>query len=374
MSDLQVTEIEDKPTGALQIGMKQLFSRSDDEMFATPEALLDYLGHRESITREIPIHSMYVEKYNDDDNLAFIVNGDEELVLNDHSFGQVCRLAKAPKDYLNRLSPELAARNLNHGLTLRGEKNGIVSNTAGNLTRAIYSSKYERMSDLTVAKEILETAIPLGYKPAGTFAGTRGGMPAINDLATGLYAGEHDLFLFLANEELPFVIDGEEFFHTVIVWNGETTMRQTGGLTSLYRFICGNHQIWGSRDTVQVQARHIGNGPRQVLDAMKRVIEGYSKYRAQVEEKFRLEHFIARNKPFADTREEVQKKLETYLNRKQSASVLPFIDSELAYPKNPHSIYGVAQGLTLYAQTMNNANARNAIEIQAGDLVAREIQ
>jgi len=256
----------------------QMFSRPADECYKSMDDVIAYLRRRESLTEEINIKK--VEILPADERVDMVVNDERLLQFNDTSFRHICKLAKAPYYHYNTLPPEIAEQGLNYGLQKRvNNDNPVIANVCKNETRALYTPSYSRLPDLEVAEMVKEVAEPLGYKPAGQFAGTRGGMPQIDATKTGLYAGINDMFLFLANEEGGFEIEGEMYYHLLILWNSETTARKIGGLNTLYRFICGNHQIYGAKNTVIEEARHVGDNPRRVLENMEKCLIGYEKYR-----------------------------------------------------------------------------------------------
>jgi len=374
MEAIQATKLDDRPHGALQHASKQLFNRDDDEMFQNWDQYIAFLRHRDNHTREIGLADRPEIFVSPQDTLELGTKDGSTYDMNELSFGQLCGKAKAPKQFVNELSPILAASVLNERLFSQYNNGTTVMNvldTNGLATiRAFYTQKYSRMASATIAERIREVAEPMGYVPAGTLAGQRGGMPMMNDQASGLYAGQNDEFMFIANEKSGFDIDGETFYHLMCLWNSELALKTIGGLTSLYRFICGNHQIWGSRDSIEIKARHVGDGPQLVLDALCRVLEGYDKYRETNERMAKGRIAVAKNTEFADTRDRVQERLTKYLNKKRATEALPFLDDPTGHPQNPHSIYGVVQGVTRYSQTLQYAGARRDLDDVAGRIMA----
>jgi hypothetical protein len=62
--------------------------------------------------------------------------------------------------------------------------------------------------------------------------------------ATGLYAGEQDLFVFLIDPTGWVEIDGEAFAPGMFLWNSEVGCRSVGIETFWYQQVCANHIVW----------------------------------------------------------------------------------------------------------------------------------
>lgn len=401
----------------LKDASKQLYARPDDEIHPDFPSLIRHLRVREADTFEVdvvniearevantpdgtPVYRDNIKLLDDIDDAEFddidsrlavqIYTGREDFTgnLNDWSFGQLCGLAGAPKSYLNRLPVELAARNLNHGLLQRWSGgcttdtppfnkkrkqyesgNGTRAPVTGTDVRAFYSDKYERLPDLEVAETVEDTARRLGYEPAGRFAGVRVGMPPVRPEASGLYASDRDVFLFIANEERGFDFEGDTYYHCAIVWNSEVTFKTHGWLMCLYRGICGNHLIWDAEEVYRSAAVHRGSGVHDTLTNFVRMMEEYDRRRNSVMEISIARLTAARVVEFADTRERVAERLAEYVQKQHATAALPFLDDERACPQAPHSTFGVSQALTLYSQTLTHSSMRDNLDRSAGRII-----
>lgn len=384
----------------LNVASKQLFGRPDDDIHPDFHSLITHLRKRESVTEEHKVVNMETFEVTDTpdrtpvyrDNIKLIDDAEFEDVdttvgvklwtpegeinghLNDWSFGSLCNIAGAPKGYINKLPPELACKNLNYGINARFQAgNGTVAPITGGQIRAFYSYRYERLPDLEVAERIANTADRLGYEPAGKFAGVRVGMPPVRPEASGLYASDRDMFLFIANEERGFEFEGDIYYHCAIAWNSEVTFKTHGWLMCLYRGICGNHLIWDAEEVIQSEAIHRGNSVHETLASFDFMMEQYDARRKQVQDIAIARLTASRVLEFADTRERVAERLTEYMQRKQVEAALPFLDDERAYPKSPHSVFGVTQALTLYSQTVAHSSTRDAIDRTAGAIVKEAV-
>lgn len=352
---------------------RQLFTRPDDELFQDWDHLIGNLRERERRVSEIQVKK--ISAFSNGENVMLNMvngNGDYTRELNDWSFNNLCRTVKAPPNYINSLDPEIAAKCLDYGLQNNAFASGTVANITDKEVRGFYSNKYQRVPDVDVAEFVRDLSFKYGYEPAGKFAGIRGGLAPVRPEATGLYASDRDVFMFLAYEKEPFEVNGEAFYHLTMVWNSEVGSRTLGFLTCLYRYICGNHIVWGARDIVEFSQKHIGTSS-DVLRNYSKIMEGYDKYRQQMQQISIAQINIAQRKEFADKIENAEKKLQAYMSLKDARGALEFIHDERAYPKNPMSVYGIAQGVTLYSQTMPNANYRHALDLSAGNMMVKEV-
>lgn len=360
---------------------KQLFSRPADETFKDWNSLIESLQDRDNRTVEHAISNLQV--YPDRGNLNVEVETESgregKGKLNDWSFSMLCALAKAPKSYLNTLPSDLASDCLNSSLN-RQVKKPIVANVllpkdsnAGELPliRGFYSKKYKRVSDLTVAKHYHRLATEFGYQPAGAFAGKRIGMPPVRPEASGLYAGDRDMFLFLANEDGAIEIDGEStIYHCVQAWNSEVTAARLGNAFMGYNAICGNHMVWGIKDFEEKTAKHMGN-PEKILSEAELT---FIKVQAQRDElQYTIHNKVreAQRKEFGKTREDVKKRLQEYVTRKEATNIMNWTEHPTAYPKSPNSYWGVAQGITLFSQTFPNENNRRSMDKIAQNILSK---
>jgi hypothetical protein len=346
-------------------------------MFSGWDTLILHLQERESFTAEHEIRD--IATYPTDDSVNVLITtprGQGVASLNDWSLGLLCSKAKAPKAYINALTPQLASDCINHSLSKREDRGkGFVGNILqtddGPLARAFYSQGYARVPDLEMAQFYHRMATEFNYEPAGTFAGKRGGMPPVNPKASGLYHGERNQFLFIANEDGAVEIDGGSvLYHCVMAWNSEVTASQIGFSHCLYNFICGNHMIWGMQEYREVSARHVGH-PEEVLHKAQDMFIHIDRRRSDLQTQIHTNVREAQRKEFGATREQVKKKLETYMTRKDAGNVLDWSDHPKAYPKAPNTVWGVAQGVTLYSQTFKNADNRRSMDKVAQNILEK---
>ena len=90
--------------------------------------------------------------------------------------------------------------------------------------------------------------------------------------ATGLYAGEQDMFCFLIDPAGWTEIGGQAFAPGFFIWNSEVGSRTVGIETFWFQAICQNHIVWDAVEVVQFTRKHTAN-VHESLNEIRRIIE-----------------------------------------------------------------------------------------------------
>jgi hypothetical protein len=77
--------------------------------------------------------------------------------------------------------------------------------------------------------------------------------------ATGLYAGEQDMFCFLIDPTGWEEIGGESFAPGFFIWNSEVGRRTVGIETFWFQSICSNHIVWDAMEVTTFSRKHTAN-------------------------------------------------------------------------------------------------------------------
>jgi hypothetical protein len=360
----------------LDVASRQLFSRSDDECFPDWRELLRYLEGRERDTRELEVHQGVLRTVAEADELKLAI-GQNIHALTDWGFRSVCDLSRAPASFINRLPAPTAALVLNETRALFGDNQDqarvlTLATFPEPVARAIYSPSYARVPDLTVARLVHEEIS--GFVPAGTLAGGRKGMPRLKPQASGLYASDRDIFLFLADEEHPVEWKPKgngggaaALYRFLIVRNSETTTRQIGLIMGLYEFICGNHIIWNAEEVVVWERRHVGD-PEAILEYLRKSIEAL-RDRGTIKKELAVLQAAAETS-FAGTKEDFIEKLYPDVTKALAAqawdSAIMDFDAHV-----PLSVWNTVQGLTRVSQNIGYMDRRMEVDQVAGKLLAQ---
>jgi len=227
----------------------ELFRREPDEQFTSLSALFDHCQYQKetSVARwQLPERIRPAAPAGQE--LVWLHVGDDgPFVLNDWSFGQLCKLARVRKETLNRLSADTAKRVFYE--TLPHGNKPLQVFTSDNSARSIHAATYTRLYNADVLAVVQEYATD--FQPPPKADADNGG--------TGLYCGEQDMFAFLIDPTGWVEIDGQAFAPGFFVWNSEVGRRTVGIETFWFQSCCSNHIVWDVVETVEFTRRHTTN-------------------------------------------------------------------------------------------------------------------
>ncbi|MDP1797532.1 MAG: hypothetical protein Q8K78_08630 [Planctomycetaceae bacterium] len=209
---------------------QELFRRTADECYSSLDDLETAVRDRRtaSLDRWQPPQLLLPQP--ESRRLTLSVGNDGVFDLNDWSFSQLCRLSGVSRDTINRLSPETAAQAFRE--TLPSAEKPLQLLTTDQTVRSIHGVAYTRLWDSELVATVREFATDF-QPPQNAFNG-----------ATGLYAGEQDMFLFLIDPAGWIEIQGEAFAPGFFAWNSEVGRRSLGLSTFWFQKICQNHLVW----------------------------------------------------------------------------------------------------------------------------------
>jgi hypothetical protein len=288
-------------------------------------------------------------------------------ILTHHAFGQLSARAGAPVGYLRGLPATLAAQNINHGLKARGgdEHASLLLHRNGSLVlRAATSRHYARIWNHEVVSRLIDLQGDSDMVPARqTFSWD--GQPVPDDAPPSLYASDHDMFAFLMSGETT-VTDpaGQSMRRGVMVWNSEVGDKALGMLGFWFRDICANHIVWGAEQIAKVSLIHRGAIAERWMDATIEV-RRYLNSATSLES----DRFAATTRRIAASKEDV---LDTLFARKvASRSVLgASFDAVIpTYDGDPLSVWGMAQGMTRFSQSLSYADERVSVDRAASKVL-----
>jgi hypothetical protein len=239
---------------------KELFRRTPDETFPDLAALEAHCRTRRERSTDRWQVPGSVRPTGDGGKLKLALGTDGAFEMNDWSFGALCRMAGVAKDTVNRLTPETAARAFAETLPAGGKPVQVL--TDGGTVRSLHGTSYTRLWDAELLAAVREFAVDFAPPPVG-----------LNG-ATGLYAGEQDLFCFLIDPAGWVEIDGEAFAPGFFVWNSEVGRRTLGVQTFWFQQVCQNHIVWDAVDVAEASWKHTAqvgdslNQIRRMLDAL----------------------------------------------------------------------------------------------------------
>ncbi len=246
----------------LKKAFNQLFARPQDEQFEDFDKLYTHCLRKQ---RESEVHwrlppEVIPLAYNG--NVSLKLKGVSAFGMNDWSFGQACRIAKVKKETLNRLKPDTTAQVLIETMPFGSRPFQVF--TQDGVVKSIHGVGYSRLYDSDVLELVIDEAFDFDPPPKGANG------------ATGLYAGEQDMFAFMIDDKTWVDIGGEHFAPGFFIWNSEVGRRSVGIQTFWYQRVCGNHIVWDANKIASYSRKHtanVGNAVDDLRFLLKRLIQ-----------------------------------------------------------------------------------------------------
>jgi len=350
----------------------QWATRPADQRFNSLDEMFDATHAYASQAAEavMPWDRLNVET--DGDDLAIVGPSGTPAKLTHYSFGQLASRAEAPASYLRGLPAGLAAENIRHGLASKGSDSQaqLLLHRNGDLVlRAITGDAYTRIWNHEIIDRLRDVSGPFGLVPARqTMTWDGSPLPPEEQRAPALYASDHDMFVFLMTPDRPITDPtGQPLFRGVITVNSEVGDCSLKVLGFYFRDICQNHIVWGATQLDEIKLTHVGQIRRRWLEAtwgIRRYLES-----STAQDASKLRELGVR---IAGTKEEVLDALfgkrSLGLTRKALTAsydaVIPDQDGD------PRTVWGIAQGITRYSQTVPYADERTSLDRAAGKLLA----
>ena len=265
----------------------QWASRPNDERFVS---LIDMKAHFENVrenSREAVVSSRKIQAIPMSDNKGLEIHGPNGhgYAPTNWAFGQLAQLAGAPAAYLRQLPSPIAADCINYGMQYSrdvSEVGVLLYKNGDNVMRAATGPRYGRIWNNDIVGALVanfgDGVTPGGFKVPGEF----GKAVEVTKANTTLYAGDRDMFVFLADEEhrieIPNRRNGEagSMARGFFVWNSEVGSATFGLATFLFDYVCCNRIVWGAQGFEQITIRHTASAPDKWLEEMRPALIEYS--------------------------------------------------------------------------------------------------
>ena len=199
------------------------------------------------------------------------------------AFGQLAGLVGAPGAYVRELPAPLAADCVNYGLQVTRDAHdiGVLVDREGQL-RAATGPRYGRIWNSDIVDALADR---FGDGATGQWRVPGIGGQALSEVTsanTTLYAGDRDMFVFLADEvnriELPGRRPGETgtLARGFFMWNSEVGSSTFGLKTFLFDFVCQNRIVWGAHEMEEIRIRHTASAPDRFIEEVTPALLAYS--------------------------------------------------------------------------------------------------
>ena len=330
---------------------EELFRRTPDEHFSSLAALSTHcrqLRDQSTDRWELP---QALQPASTPNYLELGLGDDGAFLMNDWSFGQLCRLAQVPKQSINRLSPDTAKRVFYETLPVGQKPLQLLVNDRR--IRSIHSASYTRLHNAALLDVVGEFAAD--FRPPQQAA--TGG--------TGLYCGEQDMFCFLIDPSGWVEIDGQAFAPGFFVWNSEVGRRTVGIETFWFQAVCANHLVWDVVETVEFTRKHTAN-VHEALDEIRHIITRLVAKRDQ-----RRDGFVGvlrkamHERLGTNANEAVAELLRQGIGRSVAEKA-----TEIAKQRGAFTIFALVDALTRMAGKVQNAGDRVELDRDAGRVLA----
>jgi len=336
----------------LSLANQELYRRTPDECFDSLESLAVHCQGQKERGQDrwkAPLELDLVAVSGS--RLSVQIGTDGACLMNDWSFGQFCRLAGVAKETINRLRPETARQVFSE--TLPRSNKPLQLFTQGDLIRSIHGTGYTRLYNAEVVEMLRSVAVDF-EPPQKAFNG-----------ATGLYAGEQDMFCFLIDPLGWTEIQGEAFAPGFFVWNSEVGRRSLGVQTFWLQAVCQNHIVWDAVEVVEFSRKHTAS-VSESLDEMRRLIESLVQKRDERKDGFAKVVAKAMQESLGNDADEALKVLAEHgFNRRLAKQAL-----EIARQRGRFTIFSLVDALTRLSGDMKYAGDRMEVDQKASALLA----
>lgn len=361
---------------------RQWMSRPDDERFTSLYDLHAMNVRNRELSISAPMSTRAVEfiaDETDSEHSGLLLKSRKSgaTVTPTHwAFSQIATRAGFPAEPLRSLPAALAADVLNYKLhtstaedTLALVRRNAETGNPESL-HAMTGSGYGRVYNADISSALTRMfgdGVSGDWRVPGEFGKL---VPVTKDNTT-LYAGDRDMFVFLADEqhriELPNRRNGKSgsLARGLIFWNSEVGSMSFGMAAFMFDYVCSNRIVWGVKEYREQRFRHTISAPERLQTEALPLLKAYANSAASPVEAALT---AAQNRKVED--------VSAFLtNRKYAKSTIAAIaeahESEEGRPME--SAWDVVTGITAYAKSVPYQADRVKLEKDAGkilDLVA----
>jgi hypothetical protein len=348
----------------------QWSTRPDDERFLSLPDMLEHFTFRRDHSRAIVVPSKTLEILPHEDNRGLEITGGKGVGYEPThwSFGQLASLAECPAGFLRTLPAPIVADAINYKLkhVRATEDIGVLlyKNGTSELT-AVTGPQYGRIWNADIVSSLIQRfgdGVTGDWKVPGEF----GRDVLINKNNTTLYAGDRDMFVFLADEKNRIQVNDRRngkpgsLSRGFFVWNSEVGKSTLGIATSLFDYVCCNRIVWGAEAYKEIRIRHTASAPLRWIDEVVPVLQAYSNQSARP-----VEEAIA-----AAQARKVEEVDEFLANRFGKRLVAPLKKIHEIEENRPiESLWDVTTAATAYARGIGHIDTRVEMERLAGDVM-----
>ena len=270
---------------------RQWSTRPPEERFTSLPTMRAKLEELRANSSAKVLSSRHLSAIPTDDNRGILIEGPSghAAAPSNWAFGQLANLSGAPGAYLRTLPAPLAADCLNYGLRVERDATdtGVLltrrPGTSELELRAATGPRYGRIWNVDVVRALEDRfgdGVTGDFRVPGEFGRELSQVTTAN---TTLFAGDRDMFVFLADEknriELPNRRDGKtgELARGFFVTNSETGAGALKIKTFLFDYVCANRIVWGAEELEEISIRHTASAPDRFIEEAAPALLEYSR-------------------------------------------------------------------------------------------------
>jgi hypothetical protein len=187
----------------------------------------------------------------------------------------------------------------------------------------------------------------------------------------GLYASDHDCFIFMVNEDFCLDVNPKErMARGFFIRNSEVGDARLEITMFYYSFVCGNHIVWGAEDVRRVSIVHRGRHAQSYEGRIRNAVWQLQN-RSANEDKQRV--IAAKNLIIdADPNKvpEVIFRRQLGIGKKQSEDAMKLATQYADVHGDPRSAWGFAAGITRLSQSTGYTDNRDTLDSAASKVLA----
>lgn len=349
---------------------QQWATRPADERFVSLDDMSAFTRRQKTISQmgTIANHKLSVEPIVNDPKSIAVVMDDSQITAPSHwAFGQLCQLVGAPAGYMRSLPSDLVADCLNQSMLQRKvDQVGWLSRE--NELSAVTGPNYGRIWNADVV-DALRRTFGTGPDAQFTVPGEFGKEVTVTKDNTTLFAGDRDMFVFLADEKNRVEISNRR--------NGESGMMARGFFvqnsevgsstlkigTFLFDYVCANRIVWGAHGYKEVAIRHSLNAPYRWISEIMPALESL-----QTASTHSIVDAVTNAKSIYLDEERVDAVLKKRFTKNQAQGIKLAHSADEGRPMR--SPWDIVTGATAYARGLKHQDDRVAVERIAGSILA----
>lgn len=349
----------------------QWATRPSDERFTS---LTDMKAHFDQVRIEskavvVPSKRIEALPLADNKGLEIVGPNGHSYTPTHWAFGQLAQRAEAPAGYLRTLPSPIAADCINYGLKFKRDVEDVgvlLQRNGDHVARAVTGPNYGRIWNSEILTGLVDrfgNGIDGRFRVPGEF----GKAVQVTKENTTLFAGDRDMFVFLADEQNRIEVSDRRDGHAgslargFFVWNSEVGSATFGVATFLFDYVCCNRIVWGAKEYRQITIRHTASAPDRWADEVAPALKAYADSSESSVVKA-IEQAKA-----AKIEGDVADFLGKRFGKRLAGSIINAHTAEEGRPIE--TLWDAATGATAYARGIVWQDDRVALERQAGELL-----